>query len=682
MGLPVLSGRLSAEQLVFGEWSFDYLNVESGKSTARNLDVVVEVQGGNYGDSSLGDGEINVTGELQNAILQLEWRLDGYAANVGIQFALLEEEIHGTIDTASLSEPISGTWTLQNPTEFSLGPTTQSLAAGSWSNDEAELRHEEFLRRPESVSIVAALLNVPLNVLDVFLPDTLRLQGRVDASIDLQHGVDGWNGSLDWLQRNTVAQFIVSEDDRYDGEVPEARATVQVVNNAATIHAALKTRQGTEATLDASLSEPTVDADVIARFQLTGNHWDWVPQVIPEIDEFAGSISADVHASGMLLSPNLQGEVQWLNGALAVPGLNLPLQDIDVTLTGSSAGDMTVSGTARAGEGILQVRGGLEDILSASPAFEVTLTGDQANLLNWEDYLLIASPDLEFSGGLDGVRVNGTVNLDKAEINLRELPEGAVMPSDDVIVEGREIEARRRTRVSGEIEFMLSESIHIQAFGLDTNLEGQLRFIMAEDRAPQGLGELRLVGGVFEAYGQKLEIDTGSMIFTGPLDDPLINVRAVRTIESGSGTIVVGIELRGRARNVNSSLFSDPSMSQADTLSYLVIGRPLEDASASDGNTLSNTAFSLGLRQAELITAQIGQTVGLDELRVSGNNQNTTELIAGKQINSRLYARYAYGVFSRVGKLLMRYKLSESFSIEIAAGENQSMDILYTVEKE
>jgi translocation and assembly module TamB len=303
-------------------------------------------------------------------------------------------------------------------------------------------------------------------------------------------------------------------------------------------------------------------------------------------------------------------------------------------------------------------------------------------LLNWEDYLLVASPDLEFSGDMSGVHVTGTVAMDKAEINVRSLPEGAVAPSDDVIVVGRESAMPRKTRVTGAVDILLSDDIHLKAFGLDTNLEGQLSFIVAEGREPRGVGELRLVDGVFEAYGQKLEVETGTMTFTGPLDDPLIEVRAIRKIESMSGPVIAGIDLSGRAQEIQSSLFSDPAMSQADIFSYLVIGRPLEEATAADGTNLSSSAYSLGLRQAAVIVDQVGQSVGLDELSVGGSNQNTTELIAGKQINSKVYARYAYGVFSQVGKLLIRYKLTDSFSIEIGAGESQSMDILYTVEKE
>jgi autotransporter translocation and assembly factor TamB len=56
-------------------------------------------------------------------------------------------------------------------------------------------------------------------------------------------------------------------------------------------------------------------------------------------------------------------------------------------------------------------------------------------------------------------------------------------------------------------------------------------------------------------------------------------------------------------------------------------------------------------------------------------------LDAGKQINSRLHARYAYDVFSRLGTLLLRYRMSSRVTLEAGAGESQSIDVLYSVEK-
>ncbi|MDH4071776.1 MAG: translocation/assembly module TamB domain-containing protein, partial [Gammaproteobacteria bacterium] len=167
-----------------------------------------------------------------------------------------------------------------------------------------------------------------------------------------------------------------------------------------------------------------------------------------------------------------------------------------------------------------------------------------------------------------------------------------------------------------------------------------------------------------------------------PLDDPIVDVRAVRRIEEFGSTIVAGIHLQGRAQNLTSTVYAEPTMSEADALSYLVIGRPLAQATDAEGNQLSNTAVNLGLRQAARITQQIGQTIGLDELTIIGGGGDSTALVAGKQVNDRLYARYAYNVFSRLGMILIRYRLTESLSLEAGAGEAQTIDILYSIDKE
>lgn len=682
LSLPVLSGHATGNKLAFNEWSLGELSVASTRSTAQDMNVAVTIADLARADTIFGGGRLEFAGELENFAVSVDWLLHDYAATADLRLVVEDEGLSGAIDTATLSEPISGTWKLDQTTDFVIRPDTQRLAAASWSNGDASLRHEEVVLGPDLKHVAASLSNVPLDILNFALPDNIRIEGRLDATVDLQYGVLGWNGELDWSQRDTVLRFIAT-DDEYAGKIAEARASLFLENNAATLNAFVVSEQGTQAQLEASLTELSSEAGLHARLRLSGERWAWVPRLFPEIDDFGGSIRSDIVASGPVLSPDLQGELTLSNGAVAIPGLNLPLQDINLKLSGSSSGDdMAIKGEARSGDGVVSLDGRLLDVTSNLPSLNLHLVGDRATLLNWEDYLLIASPDLEFSGDLTGIHVGGSVAMDKADIRVRKLPEGAVSPSDDVAVEGREVAAPNRIRVSGEVALTLGKDIHVSAFGLDTNLEGQLRFIVAEGREPQGVGELRLVGGVFEAYGQKLEIETGTMVFTGPLDDPLINVRAIRKIESIDNTVIAGIELTGRTTDLQSRLFSDPSMSQADTLSYLVIGRPLADATAADGSNLSDSAYSLGLRQAAQITNQIGQTVGLDEFRVDGKNQNTTELIAGKHVNSRLYARYAFGVFSRIGKLLLRYKLNDSFAVEIGAGEHQSMDILYTIEKE
>jgi translocation and assembly module TamB len=678
---PVLSGTTSASELEFAEWRVDYLLLQTRSSTIDALDVDINVRGLVRSNTELGSARIRIAGSSDAPELNAEWTLDNYAASVAATVNIDGDKIAGQISSARLSEPLTGDWVLSSPFGFAAEPGSLQIDSATWVNSEAFIRSDSVRMEGDVLSFDGEIGSLPLSVLNNALPETLQIEGLGDATFSITGDAGEWSGQVDWQQRETRLIFPSAEED-FTLVVPTAHATLRLDKNAAVLNAAINAEPGLTASLEMSADDLTVTAPLNAHLRFNGEEWAWITTLLPDIDNIEGVVSADLHATGSIESPALSGEARWQNGALAVPALNLPLTEISITFAGTSAGDLSVNGNATTGGGTLSIVGKVEDIASSSPSFDIRLTGDQADLLNWSGYRATASPDISVTGDRIGTRISGTVDIDSADIAIKELPEGAVKQSRDVTVVGREEGSQDATRLSGEVDVTLGDSFHLEAFGLDTDLEGEMRFILRDGREPQGHGEVRLIDGFFEAYGQRLEIEHGTMFFTGPLDDPLINVRATRRVENMDGTVVVGINLSGRVRELNSSIFSEPAMSEAEALSYLILGRPLEDASADEGNNLSNSAYSLGLRQAALITNQIGQTVGLDELTIGGSNQNTTELIAGKQLNSRLYARYVYGVFSRLGKLLLRYRLSESFSVELGAGEHQSMDLLYTIEKE
>jgi translocation and assembly module TamB len=336
-----------------------------------------------------------------------------------------------------------------------------------------------------------------------------------------------------------------------------------------------------------------------------------------------------------------------------------------------------------AGTGSIEISGQFADLMQADRRVELTITGEAADLMNWPDYQVKVSPDLVVVGTPGGWDARGTMEVPQAEIIVREIVENAVTVSPDIVAVSDDFSTpRSAARYSGEARLVLSDDVHIAAFGLDTNVSGELIVRKSPDQQLTAEGQIELSNGRFVAYGQRLMIEEGTLTFTGPLDNPIVDVTATRTIEDFDSTIVAGIRLRGRANNLNSTVYSEPAMAEADALSYLMIGRPLAEASNSEGSQLSGAALGLGLKQASRLTEQIGQSVGLDELTFIGDGGDATALVAGKQINSRLYARYAYGVFSRLGMILIRYRLSERLSLEAGSGETQSIDILYSVETE
>jgi translocation and assembly module TamB len=162
-------------------------------------------------------------------------------------------------------------------------------------------------------------------------------------------------------------------------------------------------------------------------------------------------------------------------------------------------------------------------------------------------------------------------------------------------------------------------------------------------------------------------------------------VRRPETTDCANGVTEVGVELTGTLKAPRTRVFSTPAMSEADALSYLLFNRPLSSSDpmgTEETSALQTAALSLGLQQALPVVQRIGNTLGLDELTVQSTDTDAGALMAGKYLSPRLYIRYSYGLFNRIGGFLLRFKVNDRLSIETRSGEQESMDLFYTVEKE
>jgi translocation and assembly module TamB len=270
------------------------------------------------------------------------------------------------------------------------------------------------------------------------------------------------------------------------------------------------------------------------------------------------------------------------------------------------------------------------------------------------------------------------VTVPEALISIAELPEQAVRPSNDAIVHGDLArESGSPLLIDADIDLRLGEEVRYEGSGLFADLDGGLRLRYSTQTSANAAGTLSVTGR-YEAFGQELSLERGELIFTGAIENPTLDIRAVRDVDE----IRVGIDLTGTLQAPVSRMFSEPPMAEADALSYLLFGRPLAAPEGGDSDQLRNAALALGLRQAVPAIQRIGDTLGLDEFAIESTSVDAGELMAGKYLSPKLYVRYSYGLFNRIGGLLLQYQLNERFSIETRSGDQKSMDVLYTIERD
>ncbi|NMM37482.1 MAG: hypothetical protein HHJ09_08195 [Glaciimonas sp.] len=409
---------------------------------------------------------------------------------------------------------------------------------------------------------------------------------------------------------------------------------------------------------------------------------DWIGPVIgrPELD-LQGRLALTISGSGTLGAPNLTGDI---NGDhLGVRWVEQGIKLRNGVLRAQLQGDrLLLKKLAFDGEqGTLNVQGEAR-FANAQPSVQMTLTADKLLALSSPERLLILSGDSNITLDNKRLQIGGKF---KAERAIFELPsESGPTISDDVVVLGREKNggksAGKSLPLRVDVMLDLGERFFIKGKGLDAQVGGSLRVRVDDGQLPRANGSIEVIKGTYAAYGQKLEIRRGILAFSGPIDNPGLNILAVRPVPEIEGNVEAGVEVRGNALAPRARLVSTPSVPDTEKLSWLVLGHGTESASGSQFDALSAAANALfGASQGASLQAKVAQSIGLDEFGIGrAQGLETTVLTFGKRISSRAFLTYEQGVSGASTLVKLRYMLSKRFSLQAETGTSTALDLFYT----
>ena len=183
--------------------------------------------------------------------------------------------------------------------------------------------------------------------------------------------------------------------------------------------------------------------------------------------------------------------------------------------------------------------------------------------------------------------------------------------------------------------------------------------------------------GSYRAYGQKLGIERGIIAFNGPVDDPRLDILALRqNIDARVGLLVTGTASQYRAR-----LYSEPDMSETEKLSWLMLGRAPDGLGRNDTALLQRAALALLSGEGEAPTDALLKNLGIDELGVGQRESGTdreTVITLGKQLSRRLYIGYERSVNATTGTWQLIYRIAQRFTLRAQSGLENSLDVLWT----
>jgi translocation and assembly module TamB len=238
--------------------------------------------------------------------------------------------------------------------------------------------------------------------------------------------------------------------------------------------------------------------------------------------------------------------------------------------------------------------------------------------------------------------------------------------------------------VGARVRLVLGDAVEIDGFGLSGKLLGNVMLVDQPRQPANATGEISIADGRYEAYGQKLAIRTGRLLFAGgAVTKPGLDIEAVR---KPVPDVLVGVKVRGGLQAPKFTLFSEPAMSQSAQLSWLVLGRPLErGTSDNERSTMEAAALALGMSGGETIGKRVGDQLGLDEVSIgsqAGEDETQASLLVGKYLTPELFVSYGIGLFEPISTLSLRYALSSRWKLVGQASViDSSADLIYQIDR-
>jgi translocation and assembly module TamB len=389
---------------------------------------------------------------------------------------------------------------------------------------------------------------------------------------------------------------------------------------------------------------------------------------------FDGRVRASIAGGGTLRGPLLTGTVEGDDLSIAYISEGVDLRNGTLRAELADREVRVQSFSIRGGEGVFRARGTLARGGTGRAA--VDWEAERLTVMGRPGRRLIVTG--RGNAALEDAKVSlsGELRADEGEIQLRS---GAlVAPGDDVVISGRQdsaSDAPRLRQAALDLALDFGDRFRIIGRGLNTALAGKIRVQTGPAGNLVAKGSVRTVRGTYMAFGQRLDLERGRLIFDGPIDNPALDIRAMRKMPS----VEAGVELAGTLRKPFVRVVSEPAMPENEALSWLILGHAPGDATGADLTMLPVAAAAL-LGQDDAGTGGVAQKFGLDSIGLRGGGGGTTGsqfVTFGKRVADNIYVVYEQSLGAMANVLKLEFNLTRRVLLRAETGETSGLGIFY-----
>ncbi|MBK5478011.1 translocation/assembly module TamB [Pseudomonas sp. TH21] len=658
---------LKGQQLAFADNRLQSLSLDANLDSTQRARIDLKGSGIQAGDTQVGTLTASAQGDIKSQKVQLDLAGPLVKLALALDGNLDKGNWRGRLASGDLQAG-GQDWKLQAPAKIErLADGKLTFAAHCWVSGAASLCGEDQRLMPEP-KLRYHLKQFPIDSLAAFLPKDFAWQGKLNADVQLDLPDSGPKGVIS-VDASGGTMRVKDKDQWLD--FPYDTLKLETTLNPKRIDTQLNFRGGQlgELLLQAQINPLPKNKPITGNFSLTGLDLAVARPFVPMVEKLTGKLNGSGRISGGLLAPQVNGNVNLVGGEVSGPQLPVSLEGLNVQalIAGESVQLNGAWRSGKAGQGSL--KGQID--WGQALVVDLSLQGSQLPVTVEPYAVLEVAPDLKISLKNDKLAIAGKVQIPRGDITVRELPPSTVKVSDDTVIVGSQTEeGKPPMAMAMDIDVAVGEDkLNFAGFGLTAKVQGHVHIGDNMDTR----GELWLNDGRYRAYGQRLDVRRARLLFAGPIDQPYLDIEAVRKTDD----VVAGIRLSGSAEQPTTQIFSEPAMSQEQALSYLVLGRPLS-STGEDNNMLAQAALGLGLMGSAGVTSDIANKLGIQDFDLDTQGSGTTTaVVASGKITEKLSLRYGVGVFEPASTIALRYLLSKKVYLEVASGVASSLDIFY-----
>ncbi|VXD06162.1 conserved hypothetical protein [Enterobacterales bacterium 8AC] len=617
--------------------------------------------------------QLNVEGNPVSGQLQLTGSFDRQ-----------QQRWRGDLNNTRFDTP-AGEWRLTRSIALDYLNAQQRISVGPhcWQNPNAELCVPRTIEAGASGQASVVLNRFDLAMIKPFIgPDTALsgvFSGRADVS--WQPG-----GALPQARVSLVGNGVKVVQQMQGSALPIAFETLNLnagMNNGR-VQAdwLIKLVNNGQFNGNIQIADPQVRRNISGNVNITNISMDLLKPMLTQGEKASGMLNANLQLGGSAQRPLVFGRLA-LDKAI-ITGHWMPFDMTEGRLAVNFNGmTSTLEGLLNTTHGQLNLAGDADWHDINAWRARIAAKGNQLRVTIPPMVRIDVSPDLVFEATPQLFSLNGSVDIPWARITVQELPESAVGVSRDEVMLDNQLKpiqpATAAIPINSNLMVRIGNDVRLDAFGLKAMLRGNLRVV--QDRNGLGLnGQIDIPSGRFHAYGQDLIVRKGQLLFSGPPDQPLLNIEAVRNPDATQDGVTAGVRVTGMADAPRLEVFSDPTLSQQEALSYLLRGQGLGSTGA-DGNAMTSMLIGMGVAQSGQLVGKIGEAFGVSNLALDTEGVgDSSQVVVSGYVLPGLQVKYGVGIFDSLATLTLRYRLMPRLYLEAVSGIDQALDVLYQFE--